>query len=77
MIRSRRFAFAALATAVLSAAALAVAPAQVGPQGDAANGKQIYLKDACFTCHGRSGQGGVYQGSGADPCPDGAAVRRL
>jgi mono/diheme cytochrome c family protein len=60
--RSRRFAFTALATAVLCAGALAVAPAQVGPQGDPANGKQIYLKDACFTCHGRSGQGGVYRG---------------
>src|SRR5580700_9109735 len=62
MIRSRRFAFTALATAVLSATALAEAPAQVSPQGDAANGKQIYLRDACFTCHGRSGQGGVFRG---------------
>jgi mono/diheme cytochrome c family protein len=62
VIRSRRFAFTALATAVLSATALAEAPAQVSPQGDAANGKQIYLKDACFTCHGRSGQGGVFRG---------------
>jgi mono/diheme cytochrome c family protein len=62
VIRSRRFAFTALATAVLSATALAQAPAQVSPQGDAANGKQIYLRDACFTCHGRSGQGGVFRG---------------
>jgi mono/diheme cytochrome c family protein len=59
---SRRFAFTALATFVLCAGALAVAPAQDSPQGDAARGKQIYLKDACFTCHGRSGQGGVYRG---------------
>jgi mono/diheme cytochrome c family protein len=62
VIRSRCFAFTALATAVLSATALAEAPAQVSPQGDAANGKQIYLRDACFTCHGRSGQGGVFRG---------------
>jgi mono/diheme cytochrome c family protein len=62
VIRSRRFAFTALAMAVLSATALAVAPAQVSLQGDTANGKQIYLRDACFTCHGRSGQGGVYRG---------------
>jgi mono/diheme cytochrome c family protein len=62
VIRSRRFAFTALATAALSATALAEAPAQVRPQGDAANGKQIYLRDACFTCHGRSGQGGVFRG---------------
>ena len=62
MIRSKRLALTALATAVLCASALAVAPAQVGRQGAAANGKQIYLRDACFTCHGRSGQGGVYRG---------------
>ena len=62
MIGSKRFAFAALAMAVLCASGLAVAAAQVGPQGDAANGKQIYLRDACFTCHGRSGQGGVFRG---------------
>jgi mono/diheme cytochrome c family protein len=52
VIRSTRFAFTALAAAALCASALAVAPAQVRPQGDAANGKQIYLRDACFTCHG-------------------------
>jgi mono/diheme cytochrome c family protein len=62
VIRSRRFVFTGLATAVLSATALAEAPAQVRPQGDAANRKQIYLRDACFTCHGRSGQGGVFRG---------------
>jgi mono/diheme cytochrome c family protein len=62
VIKSRRFAFIALVTAALSARALVVAAAQVGPQGDAANGKQIYLRDACFTCHGRSGQGGVFRG---------------
>ena len=62
MIRSTRFAFTAFAAAALCASPLAVAPAQVGPQGDAANGKQIYLRDACFTCHGRSGQGGVFRG---------------
>jgi mono/diheme cytochrome c family protein len=62
MIRSKRFAFTALAMAVLCASALVVAAAQVGPQGDAANGKKIYLRDACFTCHGRSGQGGVFRG---------------
>jgi mono/diheme cytochrome c family protein len=62
VIRSRRFALTALSAAALGVSALAVAPAQVSPQGDAAQGKQIYLKDACFTCHGRSGQGGVYRG---------------
>ena len=32
------------------------------PAGDAANGKRIFLADGCFTCHGRSGQGGAYNG---------------
>ena len=28
--------------------------------GNAANGKQVYTKLRCFTCHGRVGQGGAY-----------------
>jgi mono/diheme cytochrome c family protein len=36
--------------------------AQDAPQGDAANGKRIFLADGCFTCHGRAGQGGAYNG---------------
>src|SRR3974390_2732903 len=36
--------------------------AQDAPKGDAANGKRIYLADGCFTCHGRAGQGGAYNG---------------
>ncbi len=62
MSRSKRFASTALAMIALCASALAVAPAQEAPQGNAANGKHIYLRDACFACHGRSGQGGVYRG---------------
>jgi mono/diheme cytochrome c family protein len=62
MIRFKRVVFAALAMAILCASTLVVVAAQEGPQGDAVSGKQIYLKDACFTCHGRSGQGGVFRG---------------
>ncbi len=47
------------ATAVLSVPARA----QDAPPGDAANGKRVYLADGCFTCHGRSGQGGNYYGA--------------
>jgi mono/diheme cytochrome c family protein len=36
--------------------------AQDAPAGDAANGKRIYLADGCFTCHGRAGEGGAYNG---------------
>jgi mono/diheme cytochrome c family protein len=28
--------------------------------GDAANGKLVYTKLRCFTCHGRAGQGGAF-----------------
>jgi mono/diheme cytochrome c family protein len=58
----KRFAFATLAVTVLGAGAFATAQAQNAPQGDAARGKGIYLRDGCFTCHGRSGQGGAYEG---------------
>jgi mono/diheme cytochrome c family protein len=47
----------ALVAATISTAA---APAQDAPHGDVANGKRLYLADGCFTCHGRSGQGGAY-----------------
>jgi mono/diheme cytochrome c family protein len=58
-------AFKRIAVTVLAVAALgvpAIAQAQDAPQGDAGNGKRIFLKDGCFTCHGRSGQGGSYNG---------------
>ncbi|MGA8614309.1 MAG: cytochrome c [Xanthobacteraceae bacterium] len=53
----KKIAVAALAVTVMS---LAAAVAQDAPHGDAANGKRLYLADGCFTCHGRSGQGGAY-----------------
>lgn len=46
---------------VCGALALPVA-AQDAPKGDVANGKRIYLATGCFMCHGRSGQGGAYNG---------------
>jgi mono/diheme cytochrome c family protein len=36
--------------------------AQDAPPGDAGNGKRVYLATGCFTCHGRAGQGGAYNG---------------
>jgi mono/diheme cytochrome c family protein len=51
-----------LAAAVFGVSGSAVVIAQDAPAGDAANGKRIYLADGCFTCHGRSGQGGAYNG---------------
>jgi len=51
-----------LAAAVFGVSGSAIVMAQDAPAGDAANGKRIYLADGCFTCHGRSGQGGAYNG---------------
>ena len=52
----------ALVAGIACAAVLTAAQAQDVPKGDAANGKRVYLADGCFTCHGRSGQGGAYNG---------------
>jgi len=47
--------------AALMLGALALpARAQDAPAGDVAKGKQVYLADGCYLCHGRSGQGGGY-----------------
>ena len=32
--------------------------AQGSAGGDAAHGKQLYMSDACYTCHGTTGAGG-------------------
>jgi mono/diheme cytochrome c family protein len=53
-------------TAIVAAAVffailgIGAARAEDAPAGDAANGKRLYLADGCFECHGRAGQGGVY-----------------
>src|SRR5271170_7470913 len=52
----------ALVAAAFGAGGSGVMLAQDAPKGDAGNGKRIYLADGCFTCHGRSGQGGAYNG---------------
>jgi mono/diheme cytochrome c family protein len=56
----KEIAVTAVAVAAIIAAALAAPQAQDAPHGDATNGKRLYLADGCFTCHGRSGQGGAY-----------------
>jgi mono/diheme cytochrome c family protein len=63
MKRYECIAVTAFAAAALCVGAFAAVRAQdAPPQGDAANGKRIFLADGCFTCHGRSGQGGAYNG---------------
>jgi mono/diheme cytochrome c family protein len=65
-VMQNRGVLAAIASAGLVAAALAgftgMARAQDAPPGDAIEGKRLYLAVGCFTCHGRSGQGGAMNG---------------
>ena len=58
----RVFAAAFVCTAAMFGAGWSGAQAQDAPAGDAAKGKAVFLKEACFTCHGRAGQGGAYNG---------------
>jgi mono/diheme cytochrome c family protein len=53
------------ATAIIAtlAAGVAFAAWADAPKGDAAHGKQLYMKNMCYTCHGTAGQGGD-RGSG-------------
>jgi mono/diheme cytochrome c family protein len=65
-VMQNRGVLAAVAGAGLVPAALAgfagAALAQDAPPGDAIEGKRLYLAVGCFTCHGRSGQGGAMNG---------------
>ena len=51
-----------VAAAAFSVGAFVRAAGAGAPPGDAANGKRLYLADGCFTCHGRAGQGGAFNG---------------
>jgi mono/diheme cytochrome c family protein len=62
MNRFKRMAAAVFTAAALSATVVTVAQTQDAPPGDAAHGKQLFLAVGCFTCHGRAGQGGAYNG---------------
>jgi mono/diheme cytochrome c family protein len=63
MTRRNRLLLAAGCAAALSlCGAVDAARAQDAPAGDAANGKRVYLATGCFECHGRSGQGGAFNG---------------
>src|SRR5262245_53141514 len=59
---ARLFLTAALLAALSAGGFVAAARAQDAPPGDAGNGKRIYPATGCFTCHGRAGQGGAYNG---------------
>jgi mono/diheme cytochrome c family protein len=56
------------AGAVLCSLAFAVA-AFAQPQGDVARGKELYMTDKCYTCHGTRGAGGGIAGPKLAPNP--------
>jgi len=58
----KRLAATAFVASALGLGASSVLQAEDAPPGDAGNGKRVYLADGCFTCHGRSGQGGAFNG---------------
>jgi len=58
----RVFAAAVFSAAAMLGASCASVQAQDAPAGDAAKGKAVFLQQGCFTCHGRVGQGGAYNG---------------
>ena len=39
------------------------------PSGNAENGKQLFMKNGCYQCHGREGQGSVVTGPRIAPDP--------
>ena len=50
--------------------ALSTLPALAdAPEGDAARGQALYMKNLCYTCHGTAGQGGD-RGSGPRLAPN-------
>jgi mono/diheme cytochrome c family protein len=55
-----RFAAAAAIAAAFAVGGIVAARADDVPAGDPVNGKQLYLADGCFECHGRAGQGGNF-----------------
>jgi mono/diheme cytochrome c family protein len=54
--------FGMIAVAATLCAGGGPARAQDAPSGNATEGKRLYMLDGCFTCHGRSGQGGRLNG---------------
>ncbi|HEY3917430.1 MAG TPA: cytochrome c [Stellaceae bacterium] len=66
---------AALPLVLLAAPGFAQSAAQgSAPAGDAAHGKDMYMRDACYTCHGTAGEGGA---SGPKVAHDGLSAEAI
>jgi ubiquinol-cytochrome c reductase cytochrome c subunit len=50
-------------------AAAAKTPSASSEVGDATRGKELYVKNGCYECHGYLGQGGSYTGPRIAPDP--------
>ena len=62
------------AVLLFASARMLAKPAQEGkssaaPAGNAENGKQLFMKNGCYQCHGREGQGSVVTGPRIAPDP--------
>jgi len=61
------FYFSAAHSGIASAAQEAKSSA--APSGNADNGKRLFVKDGCYECHGREGQGSIMSGPRIAPDP--------
>src|SRR3569623_2292349 len=58
-----------LLMAALLQSALAAAADPTAPAGSAAHGRELFMQNMCYSCHGTQGQGGE-RGSGPRLAPD-------
>jgi mono/diheme cytochrome c family protein len=54
---------------IFSAALVAQVSGQQAPQGNPEKGRQVFLKDGCYSCHGYDGHGGVAPKLAPRPIP--------
>jgi mono/diheme cytochrome c family protein len=62
MVRRVSSSFGVMVAVGFSVLGASAPRAQDAPPGDAVEGRRLYLAVGCFTCHGRSGQGGAMNG---------------